>query len=154
MRELSMPAVIAITILMLAAGVGIPVMAALNTGLGRGLGSPITASAFLLLIGAAICVPLALAMNGIPQRSALSQTPLVFYFGAAFFLLYILSITWASPRIGLGNAVFLVLFGQLISATVIDHFGLFGAIKTEVDMKRIAGLVIMAVGIYLARRIA
>ena len=40
---------------------------------------------------------------------------------------YVLSITWVAPRFGLGNAIMCVLLGQLISAAVIDQFGLMGA---------------------------
>jgi transporter family-2 protein len=40
---------------------------------------------------------------------------------------YVLSITYIAPTFGVGNAVFFVLLGQLVSAAIIDHFGLFGA---------------------------
>ena len=41
---------------------------------------------------------------------------------------YVLSVTWIAPRFGVGNAVFCVLLGQMLAASVIDHFGLFGAV--------------------------
>jgi transporter family-2 protein len=46
---------------------------------------------------------------------------------------YVLSITWIAPTFGVGNAVFFVLLGQLVSAAMIDHFGLFGAQVTPVS---------------------
>ena len=62
------------------------------------------------------------------------------------------SVTWSAPRIGVGNAIFFVLLGQLIAAATIDHFGLFGALKTELTARRALGLVVMAVGVYLAKK--
>ena len=72
----------------------------------------------------------------------------------ALFLFYILSITYAGPKMGIGNAVFFVLLGQIVAAAAIDHFGLWGAIKSEITPRRIAGIVLMAAGVYLARRTA
>ena len=63
-----------------------------------------------------------------------------------------LSVTLSAPRIGVGNAIFFVLLGQLIAAATIDHFGLFGALKTELTVRRALGLVVMAVGVYLAKK--
>ena len=47
---------------------------------------------------------------------------------------------------------FYVLLGQLIAATIIDHFGLWGAVTTPVTARRLLGLVVMAAGVYLARK--
>ena len=54
--------------------------------------------------------------------------------------------------IGLGNAIFFVLLGQIVAAAIIDHFGLLGAIQSAITPKRALGLVVMAVGLYLARK--
>jgi transporter family-2 protein len=65
-----------------------------------------------------------------------------------------LSITWTAPRIGVANAVFFVLVGQIFSAALIDRFGLFGAAKYPLTLQRSIGIVLMLAGTYLARRIA
>ena len=67
-------------------------------------------------------------------------------------LAYVLSITWAAPRIGIGNAVFFVLLGQLIAAALIDHFGLWGAMVATLTPRRLVGIAVMAQGVYLARK--
>ena len=61
---------------------------------------------------------------------------------------------WTAPRIGVANAVFFVLFGQILSAALIDQLGLFGALKSALTAQRIIGIVFMLIGTYLARRIA
>jgi transporter family-2 protein len=64
-------------------------------------------------------------------------------------LFYTLSITWVGPKFGIGNAVSFVLLGQLISMSVIDHYGLMGALNYPVTLQRITGLICMAVGVFL-----
>ena len=141
-----------LSVLMLVAGIGIPIMAALNAGLGQQLQSPVAATA--ILFGGGLVIALAvLALSGTaPQTARFGSVPLYFYLGAIFVVFYILSITFAAPRIGLGNAIFLVLLGQLIAAAIIDQFGLFGAVQTALTWRRASGLALMAIGVYLAAK--
>ena len=142
---------LAIAALMFATGLGIPVMATLNSQLGQQLASPAAATFILFAVGLVLSAAV-LAMAGTPQWSGLSVERPWLFAGAAFILFYTLSITWAGPRIGIGNAVFFVLFGQLIAAAVIDHFGLLGALRFEMTARRAMGLAVMALGVYLAKR--
>jgi transporter family-2 protein len=66
----------------------------------------------------------------------------------------VLSITWAAPRMGVANAVFFVLVGQIIAAATIDQFGLFGALKSPLTGVRLFGIALMLVGVFFARRLA
>ena len=137
--------------LMLLAGVGIPIMAAMNAGLGVRVSSPMAAVAVLCLIALVLSVVL-LCFAGVPAPANFHQVPPTYYLAGALFILYMASITFAAPRIGLANAVFYVLLGQLISAAVIDHFGLWDAIRSEITTRRLLGLIVMAAGVYLARK--
>ena len=77
------------------------------------------------------------------------NTPWYFYSGGFFVMFYILSISWVVPRFGISNAVAFVLLGQLVAMSLIDHFGLIGASKYAVNTRRIVGLVLMAIGVFL-----
>jgi transporter family-2 protein len=83
----------------------------------------------------------------------MSGAPLWSYAAALGVVLYVLSVTWSAPRIGVGNAIFFVLLGQLIAAAAIDHLGLFGALKTTLTVRRAIGLLVMAFGVYLAKKV-
>jgi len=39
------------------------------------------------------------------------------------------------------------LLGQLVAMSVIDHYGLFGSKQFDISYQRIAGLVLMALGV-------
>jgi bacterial/archaeal transporter family-2 protein len=50
------------------------------------------------------------------------------------------------------NAIFLVLLGQVVSATAIDHFAVFGVARYPLTSSRAFGLTLMVIGIFLARK--
>ncbi len=145
---------LSIAMLMFLTGIGIPIMAAFNSGLGQQLGNPVAATFVLFLVGVTLAGAFMLATGNVPDFSRFTFGRPLIYFGAVFILFYALSITWAAPRIGVGNAVFFVLLGQLVAAAAIDHFGMWGALKSEITLRRLAGIAVMALGVYLAKKSA
>jgi transporter family-2 protein len=140
-----------IAFLMLVAGIGIPIMATLNAGIGQQLQSPVAATVILFGVGLVIA-GVALAFAGVPGAVEFRAVEPWRLLGAVLVVFYILSVTWAAPRIGVGNAIFFVLVGQLIAAAVIDHYGLWGAIQSSLTWRRAIGIGVMMIGVYLARK--
>lgn len=137
--------------IMLAAGIGIPVLAALNAALGRLIGSPAVAASILFIVAFLTALIVALATN--PQAiSKLPGAPKQLFLAGALIAFYVLTITWIAPIIGVGNAVFFVLIGQMIAAAAIDHFGLFGAQVSPLNVTRASGIAVMAFGVFLTQR--
>ena len=137
-------------LVMTAAGIGIPIMAAMNARIGNTIASPGLAVLFLLII-ACVTMTAWLVATGFPAIT-LPDLPVYYALAGCLFVFYILSITWVAPKFGLGNAVFFVLFGQLIASAVIDQFGLFGAPQASLDLKRWIGIGFMVAGVFLARK--
>ena len=102
--------------IMLLAGIGIPIMAAMTSSLGKHLSSPVAASTI-----------------------------------AFFIAFYVLSISFVATHFGVGNAIFFVLLGQLLSAAIIDHYGLFGAQINHLSIMRISGILVMVFGVWLTQ---
>ena len=138
--------------LMLFAGMGIPIMAALNAGLGAKLQSPALAATILFLVGLIGSTTLLLAFEGVPSSRLNKEVPIYFYLGGLFVLFYVLSISWVAPRFGIGNAISFVLLGQLLAMITVDQFGLMGAQQTSLTWQRIIGLVFMSIGVFLVVR--
>lgn len=137
--------------MMFAAGIGIPIFAAFNSGLGKQLGGPVAATAAAFAVGLLVALVL-VAFTGFPKAEGFHfRTPYI-WFGALFILFYGVSVTYAAPRIGLGNAIFFVLLGQIVAAAAIDHFGWLGTMQSVMTPKRALGIAVMAVGLYLARK--
>jgi len=139
-------------VLMLLVGIGIPVFAALNGGLGARLQNPMLASSIALVAAICIIVGAQFATGGMPRIAFERSIPLWFYFGGVFVAIYILGMTFIAPRFGVGNAVAFVLLGQLISMSLIDHFGWFGALQHALSWQRLLGLALMAAGVFLTVR--
>ena len=138
--------------LMLFAGMGIPIMAALNAGLGAKLQSPALAATILFLVGLIGSTIFLLAFEGVPSSRLNKEVPIYFYLGGLFVLFYVLSISWVAPRFGIGNAISFVLLGQLLAMITVDQFGLMGAQQTSLTWQRIIGLVFMSIGVFLVVR--
>ena len=138
---------------LIAAGVGIPIMAALNAGLGTRLGNPVLAATFFF--GLALLSSLgALWLSPRPINVDLFAVPPRFFLGGFLIVFYVLAVTIIAPRIGVGNAIIFVLFGQLLAAAAIDHFGWLGAAQSSLSWSRCAGILLVAGGTVLARQSA
>ena len=138
-------------ITMLAAGIGIPVLAAMNAALGRHLGAPMLAGAILLAVGFLTALVVAL-ITGPGAIVKLASAPRHLLLAGILVAFYVLSITAIAPKFGVGNAIFFVLIGQLLSAATIDHFGLFGAQPVGLSWPRLGGLLLMAAGVLLTQK--
>ncbi|MDD7971218.1 DMT family transporter [Roseinatronobacter alkalisoli] len=146
------PETIKYAVIMLAAGIGVPVLAALNAQLGTRIGSPAIAGAMMFLIAGIAAMGVAAVLGQTNALAALPTQPRHLFLAGLLIAFYLLSISWVAPRFGVGNAVMFVLLGQIVAICVIDQFGLFGARLRPLDLPRIAGIVLMAVGVVLAQR--
>lgn len=136
---------------MLAAGVGIPVLAALNAALGVRLGSPVAAATVLFCV-ALLATGAVLLVTGPSALARASDAPRHLFLAGFLVAFYVLSITFIAPKFDVGNAVFFVLLGQLISAAAIDHFGLFTAQVSPLSLTRALGIGVMALGVWITQQ--
>lgn len=146
------PDTVKYAVIMLAAGVGVPVLAALNAQLGVRIASPAAAGATMFALAALVASAVALMLHEQGSFALIARQPKYLFLAGVLIAFYLLSISWVAPRFGVGNAVMFVLLGQIIAISVIDHFGLFGARLRPLDMTRSAGIILMTVGVILAQR--
>ncbi|WP_444899710.1 DMT family transporter [Microbulbifer sp. VAAC004] len=144
-----MPSSILYPSLMLIAGIGIPVMATLNSGLGVKLGSSALATTILFFVGLTISIIYLFKTEGFQVAGFHKDISWHLYLGGILVAFYVLSVTWVSPKYGVGNTISFVLLGQLIAIAAIDHFALLGAQQNSLDLKRLCGLVLMVAGVFL-----
>lgn len=146
-----MPSTTIYALTMLLAGVGIPLLAALNAALGVRLGSPIAAATVLFAV--AFTATLILLVVTKPNLIlGVASAPRHLLLAGLLVAFYVLSITFIAPHFGVGNAVFFVLLGQLISAAAIDQFGLFGNPISPISLTRACGIGLMAAGVFVTQQ--
>lgn len=141
------------TIYLLAALIGgaiLPVQVALNTLLRRYVGEPMQVTFVSYLAGTLaslfICF---LARYPLPASAALSQTSWWMWIGGCLGTLYVWSTIFATPKIGAALALALTIAGQMIAALFLDHYGAIGLVKHTASPTRIAGVVLVVLGVSL-----
>jgi transporter family-2 protein len=78
-------------------------------------------------------------------RAALHE-PAWLWIGGVMSVFIVFAITVGPPRIGVTATVATVIAGNLVSAAVIDRFGLFGVDRVGLNWTRVLGFALLAVG--------
>ena len=138
--------------LALVTGALIPVQAATNAAFSKSIGNPFITGLMVFVIGLAAMVLFVLVTRQPLPLGKFATAPLYGYLGGLIVPTYVVMITLITPRIGLGNAIGLILTGQLIAAVLIDQFGWFNVAVRQIDTTRVIGIVLMIGGIYLVMR--
>ena len=134
-------------------GALIPIQAATNAAMSRAIGSVAITSLALFAIGFVVVAAWAIVIRvPLPSLETLRRVPAYGWFGGFIVASYVISITFLAPRLGVGNAIRLVVTGQIVAAALIDHAGAFGAVVQRLTMGRAIGVVLMIIGVILARR--
>ena len=145
----SQPLYFAIAVL---AGVAVPILASVNAAFGQAVGSVHLASLVLCIVAFATIALVMLASGaGLPRLSALGEASWWHFTAGCFFTIYVVSITFVAPKIGIGNAIVFVVVAQIFTAVIIDHFGLLGANVQPLDWRRALGVAFLIIGVALAR---
>jgi bacterial/archaeal transporter family-2 protein len=134
----------------LAGGAILPVQVALNTLLRRYVGEPMQVTFVSYLAGTlASLVICLLSRYSLPATTSLAQTSWWMWIGGCLGTLYVWSTIFATPRIGASLALALTISGQMIAALFLDHFGAIGLTKYAANPTRIAGVVLVVLGVSL-----
>ena len=100
-------------------------------------------AAFLILI---------VARRSISAYADAFHQPWWILMGGLMSLLIVFTITYAGPRIGTAPTLGILIAGQLVMGTAIDHWGLFGSARVVLHWPRAAGILLLAVGSALSLR--
>jgi bacterial/archaeal transporter family-2 protein len=134
----------------LSGGAFIPVQVALNTLLRRYVGAPMQVTFVSYLAGTLTALFICfIARYPLPTTAALSQTSWWMWTGGCLGTLYVWSTIVATLKIGATLTLALTFAGQMIAALFLDHFGAIGLAKYPASPARIAGVVIVLLGVSL-----
>lgn len=133
----------------LAGGAGLSIQAAVNSRLSEGIGGqPLVASFFSFTIGA-LCLGTAALVFGDWNNVAanVGQQPWWRWLGGAIGAAFVFTTVYLAPKIGITNAMFLFIIGQLTTGMFIDGLGLLQMAQRPVYWWKFAGLGVMMVGL-------
>lgn len=80
------------------------------------------------------------------------QAPWYTYLGGILGVLIIYGVVRSIPKVGVAPATTAIILGQVFTAGLVDHLGLFGMTKLPFSVLKIVGAVLMAGGAWLILR--
>ena len=139
--------------LALCAGGLLPIQGAINSQLGKGLSHPLQAT-FISFFGAIVVLVLLLIgfAPSWPSIAQLKSTPMIYYTGGIYGVIFVTAILTLTPHIGIANTLVATIIGQLIISVVLDHYGFFGLQRLPVNGYRLLGCAGLVVSLYLIQK--
>ncbi len=132
-------------------GVITPVQTAVNTRLGRSVGSPLRASMVSFSVGLLSMLAIVLITGPYPLLpDTAADGPWWMWFAGMFGVTFLTGNILLLPRLGSLKAVIMPVMGQIAMGLLIDAFGWFGAQKLAISPLRACGTVLALVGFLLA----
>lgn len=101
-------------------------------------------------IGLIISIAAVLVFTGMPRVEDFKSAPLYSYLGGLLNVAIIGGVAFAVAKTGATIGISAILFGQLTTAVILDHFGIFTLEKIPFSWIRIAGVALMLVGMRMA----
>lgn len=98
------------------------------------------------LIGLVVSLAAVLFISGMPRLEEFKNAPLYSYLGGLLNVAIIGGVAYSIAKTGATIGISAILFGQLTTAVVLDHFGIFTLEKIPFCWIRIAGVILMLVG--------
>ena len=140
-------------LLALVAGAMMPTQAATNNKMATVVGSPIL-SAFISFLVGTVALFLYLLLSGVSLGNLTSakEAPAIAWAGGLLGAFFVTAGVTLVPRLGVATTFSLMIAGQMVVTLFIDHFGLLGVPVKEVGPARVAGIVLIGVGVVLIRR--
>lgn len=140
-----------LVLMALAAGAASAIQAPINSQLARGLSSePLLAA--LISFGSGTVLLFLLCLWRVDWQSALPQLPQQpgwRYLGGTLGAGFVFTTVVLAPKLGVTNMLFFIIVGQLLTAMLIDHFGLIGMAARPVQIWQVAGVLVVAAGLGL-----
>jgi len=142
-----MESIILIILIGLAGGIAVGLQGPLASMISQRLG--ILESVFIIHIGGALIALFPLLFSGGGKLAHWKELPWYTLIAGAFGLIVISAVSYMIPRIGVAAAIITIVAGQLLVSTILDHFGLLGAMSRPLDLTRSIGLGVVLVGVWL-----
>lgn len=140
-------------LLPLIAGVSMSIQSGVNGQLRAALGQPLVAAFISFLSGTVTLLLLLLVTRtGFPGMQELGAVSLYKYTGGMLGVIVVTFVILSVQQVGASNMFVLIIAGQLITALLMDHFGILGLRLNPVNFQKMAGILLVVAGAYLVTR--
>jgi transporter family-2 protein len=132
------------------AGMLVAMQPPINSKLGGAIGT-FAAATFSFLVGTIALLIVATVAGG-NDVGALRSVPWWYFLGGFIGAVFVASSLVTVRTLGAGGVVAATIAGQLTMSVVIDKLGLFGLHEKPITVGRIAGVLLLAAGVFLVVR--
>ncbi|MCD5414587.1 MAG: DMT family transporter, partial [Clostridiales bacterium] len=126
------------------------IQSAFNTRVGESVGT-IEATLVVHVVGLVAAIG-AVMLIGTGSLMKVTELNKLYLIGGAFGVIIVYSVIKSISALGVAQAVMVIVVSQLLFAYIIDLLGLFGMEKVPFSITKIAGLIIIMLGIFVFSR--
>lgn len=90
--------------------------------------------------------------QALPSIEVIKSVPLWAYLGAITGLVYVSLVILVIPHLGAGTTTVLLILAQIVTALLLDKFGMFGLEVKDISVTKIIGVALMLAGVYLINK--
>lgn len=135
------------------AGVALTVQSGINSQLRAAIQHPVMAAFISFVIGTiALAVMLLFTKETFPPLAQYSQVGWYKYTGGLLGAFVVTVTLVAVSRIGAANMFVLIVAGQLVTAVLMDHFGVLGMRPNPVSLQKFIGILLLVGGAWLVNK--
>ncbi|MEW6624148.1 MAG: DMT family transporter [Bacillota bacterium] len=137
---------IIVLLIALASGILMAVQGSLNSAFAKIIG--LLEATFVVHATAALILVIALFLFKLGQGNFANydQVPWYLYLGGAIGILITYGVVATIPKVGVAIATTAIIVGQVTTACLVDHFGLFGLQKIPFTWLKLVGIILLAAG--------
>ncbi|WP_171250400.1 DMT family transporter [Acinetobacter equi] len=131
-------------------GVALTLQTAINSQLKEYLSSHLQTALFSFLIGTiALCCLVFIENSEKPNLHQILTIPWYLWLGGYLGAYAITVSIFSAPKLGFLSFSGLVIFGQIMTSMILDHYGFLGVDKTPIHWQRFLGGVVIFIGVLL-----
>ncbi len=129
------------------------VQGSINSQLGGILKNPLQAAFVSFFIGTLTLFVLNVIMRAeLPVKETWVEIPLFLFVGGVIGAIYVSSAIILIPKIGVVTMLGASIGGQMVVASIIDHYGFFNVAVHSISPGRIIGIILLIIGVFLIQR--
>ena len=134
----------------LIAGLGVAIQPPTNAALARASGSVWLAALVSFAVGTLVLL-VVWAVDRTPLAT-LKGAPWWAWFGGLYGAAFVAALAFATPRLGLAATLTMAVGAQVVTALVLDRYGLLRLEQQPISWGRLGGVALVLIGVLLVRR--
>lgn len=140
-------------LLPLIAGIAMSIQSGINSQLREAIQHPLMAALISFLVGTvALSLLLIFYRQPLPPMAGYSAINWYKFTGGLMGAFIVLVALISVSKIGASNMFVLIVAGQLITAVIMDYFGLLGLAERPINFEKSIGIALLIAGVYLVNK--